>query len=82
MRKKVTRGKAVVETFVEKDMTEKDALVNAQLARILTTNDYDHEKKNQSSGLPQPITKLTMEQDLKLRQLELMCSKPEQKKKI
>ena len=37
--------KAVVETFEEKDMTEKDALVNAQLARILTTNDYDHEKK-------------------------------------
>ena len=37
--------KAVVETFVEKDMTEKDALVNAQLARILTTDDYDHEKK-------------------------------------
>ena len=37
--------KAVVETFEEKNMTEKDALVNAQLARILTTNDYDHEKK-------------------------------------
>ena len=26
-------------------MTEKDALINAQLARILTTTDYDHEKK-------------------------------------
>ena len=37
--------KAVVETFEEKDMTEKDALINAQLARILTTDDYDHEKK-------------------------------------
>tara|TARA_B100001248_G_C27136368_1_gene342493 strand:- start:85 stop:591 length:507 start_codon:yes stop_codon:yes gene_type:complete len=37
--------KAVVETFEEKDMTEKDALVNARLARILTTSDYDHEKK-------------------------------------
>ena len=36
---------AVVETFKEKDMTETDALVNAQLARILTTQDYDHEKK-------------------------------------
>ena len=35
----------VVETFKEKDMTEQDALVNAQLARILTTDDYDHEKK-------------------------------------
>ena len=37
--------KAVVETFADKGMTEKDALINAQLARILTTNDYDHEKK-------------------------------------
>ena len=37
--------KAVVETFEEKGMTEKDALINARLARILTTQDYDHEKK-------------------------------------
>ena len=37
--------KAVVETFEEKDMTEKDAKINAQLARILTTDDYAHEKK-------------------------------------
>ena len=37
--------KAVVETFEEKDMTEEDALVNARLARILTTDDYDHEKR-------------------------------------
>ena len=29
---------------------------------------------------PPPITKLTMEQDLKLRQLEIMLSKPETKK--
>tara|TARA_R100000655_G_scaffold53482_1_gene91462 strand:+ start:562 stop:1326 length:765 start_codon:yes stop_codon:yes gene_type:complete len=35
----------VVETFEEKEMTEADALVNAQLARILTTDDYDHDKK-------------------------------------
>ena len=26
-------------------MTEEDALCNARLARILTTDDYDHEKK-------------------------------------
>ena len=26
-------------------MTEEDALINAQLARILTTNDYDHTEK-------------------------------------
>ena len=37
--------KAVVETFEEKDMTEEDALCNARLARILTTDDYDHDKK-------------------------------------
>jgi len=37
--------KAVVETFKDKDMTEEDALCNARLARILTTDDYDHEKK-------------------------------------
>jgi DNA polymerase-1 len=37
--------KTVVETFEEKDMTEADALVNAQLARILTTDDYDYDKK-------------------------------------
>jgi len=37
--------KAVVETFEEKGMTEKDALINAQLARILTVDDYDSKKK-------------------------------------
>ena len=37
--------KAVVETFEEKGMTAEDALTNARLARILTTDDYDHEKK-------------------------------------
>ena len=37
--------KAVVETFEEKGMTEDDAITNARLARILTTDDYDHEKK-------------------------------------
>ena len=36
---------AVVETFEEKGMTEADALINARLARILTINDYDEEKK-------------------------------------
>ena len=37
--------------------------------------------KNQSYGPPPPITKLTMEQDLKLRQLEILLAKPETKKK-
>ena len=43
---------AVVETFEEKGMTEADALTNARLARILTINDYDEAKKNQSYGPP------------------------------
>ena len=37
--------KTVVEVFEDKEMTEEDALVNARLARILTTDDYDHEKR-------------------------------------
>lgn len=37
--------KAVVETFEEKGMTEEDALTNARLARILTANDYDFQRK-------------------------------------
>ena len=37
--------KAVVETFEEKGMTEEDALVNARLAKILTADDYDFERK-------------------------------------
>ena len=36
---------AVVETFKDKGMTEEDALTNARLARILTVDDYDSEKK-------------------------------------
>ena len=36
---------AVVETFVEKELTEEDALCNARLARILQTSDYDHKTK-------------------------------------
>ena len=37
--------KTVLETFKEKGMTEQDALVNARLARILTADDYDFNKK-------------------------------------
>ena len=46
--------KAVVETFEEKDMTEEDALCNARLARILTTDDYDHDKKEPILWTPSP----------------------------
>jgi hypothetical protein len=37
-------------------------------------------KKNQSYGPPPPVTKLTTHQDLKLRQLEILLSKPETRK--
>ena len=37
--------KTVVSAFEEKDLTEEDALVNARLARILTVDDYDFNKK-------------------------------------
>ena len=36
--------KTVVEAFKEKDLSEDIALENARLAKILTTEDYDHEK--------------------------------------
>ena len=50
--------KAVVETFVEKEMTEQDALINARLARILTTDDYDHERKEPILWQPIPDYKI------------------------
>ena len=37
--------KTVVEAFAERDLPEEEALVNARLAKILTTNDYDFKKK-------------------------------------
>ena len=46
--------KTVVEVFEEKDMSEADALVNARLARILTTEDYDHETKLPILWTPAP----------------------------
>ena len=46
--------KAVVETFEDKGMTEEDALVNARLARILTKDDYDHDKKEPILWTPSP----------------------------
>jgi DNA polymerase-1 len=43
--KKGYSWQTVVEAFEEKDLTEQDALINAQLAKILTTDDYDFTKK-------------------------------------
>ena len=37
--------KTVVETFIEKGLTEEDALINARLAKILTADDYDFKRK-------------------------------------
>ena len=37
--------KTVVEAFKEKGLSEEVALTNARLPRILTTEDYDHEKR-------------------------------------
>ena len=38
-------------------------------------------EKNQSSGLPAPITELTMEQDLRMRQTHDALCKPDTKKR-
>ncbi len=37
--------KTVIDAFKEKDLSEEIALMNARLAKILTTEDYDHEKR-------------------------------------
>jgi DNA polymerase-1 len=37
--------KTIVEAFIDKDLTEDDALTNARLARILTAEDYDFKNK-------------------------------------
>ena len=37
--------KTVLKAFTDKDLTEDDALVNARLAKILTSDDYDFERK-------------------------------------
>ena len=37
--------KTVVKAFKEKDLSEEIALINARLARILTTEDYDYENR-------------------------------------
>ena len=45
-KKKGYSWKTVIEAFKEKDLTEKDALTNARLARILTKEDYDFKQRN------------------------------------
>ena len=55
--------KTVVETFVEKEMTEDDALVNARLARILQTSDYDHKTKEPILWTPPSDYEIRTQQD-------------------
>ena len=55
--------KAVVETFVEKELTEEDALVNARLARILQTSDYDHTNKEPILWTPPSDYEIRTQQD-------------------
>ena len=54
---------AVVETFVEKELTEEDALVNARLARILQTSDYDHKNKEPILWTPPSDYEIRTKQD-------------------
>ena len=54
---------AVVETFVEKELTEEDALVNARLARILQTSDYDHKTKEPILWTPPSDYTIRTQQD-------------------
>ena len=46
--------KTVVKAFEDKDLTEKDALTNARLARILTVDDYDFTKNKPILWNPTP----------------------------
>ena len=55
--------KAVVETYVEKELTEEDALVNARLARILQTSDYDHKIKEPILWTPPSDYEIRTQQD-------------------
>ena len=50
--------KTVVETFKEKDLTEEDALLNARLARILTVNDYDFNRREPIPWTPRADYKI------------------------
>ena len=54
---------AVVETFVEKELTEEDALCNARLARILQTSDYDHKTKEPILWTPPSDYTIRTQQD-------------------
>ena len=51
-KKKGYSWKTVVEAFVEKELTENDALINARLAKILTVNDYDFQQRKEKLWTP------------------------------
>ena len=46
--------KTLVKAFKEKGLSEEIALMNARLARILTNDDYDHDKKEPILWNPSP----------------------------
>ena len=50
--------KTVVETFEEKGLTEEDALLNARLARILTSEDYDFKNRKPIPWTPKADYKI------------------------
>ena len=44
--------KTVEKAFIDKGLTREDALLNARLARILTVDDYDFERKEPKLWTP------------------------------
>ena len=50
--------KTVLKAFIDKDLTEEDALVNARLAKILTSDDYDFKRKEPILWNPAPNYKV------------------------
>ena len=46
--------KTLVKAFKDKGLSEEVALMNARLAKILTNDDYDHDKKEPILWNPSP----------------------------
>ena len=70
-RKKDTHGKLLSKPLKIKVILQETAITNARLARILTVDDYDFDKKEPNLMVPLlRLQKLTMEQDLKMRLIE------------
>ena len=59
--------KTVVEAFAERDLSEDDALTNARLAKILTVDDYDFDKKEPKLWSPSSDYKINDGAGLKVK---------------